>query len=69
VSTLYTELKYQGEKPLNYQYILNLKSEGQEGKINIFRRWVTVGGGRHKERVNDDEYGECTLYSYMKIEE
>jgi hypothetical protein len=26
-----------------------------------------VGG--HKEKVNECEYGECVLYSYMRIEE
>jgi hypothetical protein len=25
--------------------------------------------GRHKERVNEGEYGGCVLDSYMKIEE
>jgi hypothetical protein len=28
-----------------------------------------VGGGRHKEKVNEGEYGGYILYSYMKIEE
>jgi hypothetical protein len=25
--------------------------------------------GGHKEKMNEDEYGECIVYSYMKIEE
>jgi hypothetical protein len=28
-------------------------------------RW----GGRHKEWVNEGEYGECILYPYIKIKE
>jgi hypothetical protein len=28
--------------------------------------WEGVG---YKERMNESEYGECILYSYMKIEE
>jgi hypothetical protein len=28
-----------------------------------------VGGGGHKERENEGEYGRYILYPYMKIEE
>jgi hypothetical protein len=48
---------------------LILKNEGQEGKINLFLRWLPVGGDGHKERGNEDEYGGCVLYPYLKIEE
>jgi hypothetical protein len=40
---IYTDLKYQGETPLDYQYTL-LKNEGQEGKIGLFQKWVPVVG-------------------------
>jgi hypothetical protein len=33
------------------------------------RDWVPVGGGGHKERMNECEYGRHILYSKMKIEE
>jgi hypothetical protein len=26
-------------------------------------------GGRHKEKVDEGEYGGCILYSYIKTEE
>jgi hypothetical protein len=29
-------------------------------------QWESSG---HKERVNEDEYGGCVLYLYMKTEE
>jgi hypothetical protein len=41
-------------------------NEGLEDKTGPFWRWVSVGG--HKERVNENEYGGCILYSYKKIE-
>jgi hypothetical protein len=31
--------------------------------------WVQWEVGGHKERENEGEYGGCTLYPYMKIEE
>jgi hypothetical protein len=40
---IYTDLKYQAKTPLDYQYILK-KKEGQEGKIGLFKGWITVGG-------------------------
>jgi hypothetical protein len=39
------------------------------GETGLFQEWVPVGGGRHKEKVNEGEYGGYILYSYMKIEE
>jgi hypothetical protein len=54
---------------LDYQYTLNLKNEGQKGKINIFHRWGPVGRGGHKEMGSEDIYGGCIWYPYMKIEE
>jgi hypothetical protein len=65
---IYTDLKYQGETPLDYRYTLNLKNEGQEAKINLFQWWMPVGGGGHKERGNEGIYGGCVLHPYMKIE-
>jgi hypothetical protein len=38
-----------------------LKMKGRWGKIGLFREWVPVGGGRHKERGNEGEYGGCIL--------
>jgi hypothetical protein len=34
-----------------------LTNEGQEGRAGLFWGWIPVGGGRHKERVNEDECG------------
>jgi hypothetical protein len=45
------------------------KNEGQKGKIAFFWGWVPVGRGGNKERVIEDEYGGCILYSYTKLEE
>jgi hypothetical protein len=45
------DLMYQGKIPLDYHYILNFfKNEGQEGKINLFWRWVPVGRGFTRKR-------------------
>jgi hypothetical protein len=41
---IHTGLKQQGEISLDYQYTLNLKREGQEGKIGLFWGWVPKGG-------------------------
>jgi hypothetical protein len=49
-------LNYQGKTPLDYQHTL-FKNEGQEVKTGVFRRWVSVGGGGHMERVKEGEYG------------
>jgi hypothetical protein len=50
-------LKCKGRNPLGLS-IWSLKiHEGQ------------VGDGRHKEKMNEGEYGGCILYSYLKIEE
>jgi hypothetical protein len=51
---IHTCLKSQGETPVNYQYtpLHALKNEGQEGKIGLLGRVLTVRGGGHKERVN-----------------
>jgi hypothetical protein len=54
---------------LDYQYTLNLKNEWQEGKINLFQRWVLVGGGKHKERENESVNDGHFVYPYMKREE
>jgi hypothetical protein len=43
--------------------------KGRRVKYVFSGRWVSVGGGGHKERVNEGEYGGYVLYSYMKIEE
>jgi hypothetical protein len=45
------------------------KNEGQEAKIGLFQGCVPVRGGRHKERVIECEFGGCSLYPHMKIEE
>jgi hypothetical protein len=44
---------------LDYQYTLK---NGQEGKTGLFLRWVTVGQGGHKVRVNEGGYGGNILY-------
>jgi hypothetical protein len=46
-----------------------LKNEDQEGEINPFLGWMSVGGGGHKEGENEGVYSECILYPYMKIVE
>jgi hypothetical protein len=44
---IYINLKYQGETPLDYQYILSLKKNRRAGgKINLFQGRVPVGRGR-----------------------
>jgi hypothetical protein len=71
-NTIYTDLKYQGETPFDYQYTLNLKKEKKEErerKRSLFWGWIPVGGGGHKERQNEGEYGGCILHPYMEIEE
>jgi hypothetical protein len=55
--------------PWTFDTHLIFKNEGQEGKINLFQGWVSVGGGEHKKRGNESVYGGCVLYPYMKIEE
>jgi hypothetical protein len=35
----------------------------------VFSKDGTSDGGRHKERVNENEYGGCIMCSYMKTEE
>jgi hypothetical protein len=65
---IHTGLKYQGKTPLDYQYTLK-KIKGRRIKKGIFLRWISVGWGRHKEKLNEGEYGRYILYSYMKIEE
>jgi hypothetical protein len=35
----------------------------------VLSRMDTHGRRRQKERVKEDEYGECILYSCMKIEQ
>jgi hypothetical protein len=40
-----------------------------EGKNKSVLRWVSVGGVRHKERGNEDEYGGCILYPYVMLKE
>jgi hypothetical protein len=35
----------------------------------LFWEWIPVGGGGHKKRVNEGEYGGCIFYLYIKIEE
>jgi hypothetical protein len=48
---MYTDLKYQGETPLDYQYTLNfLKMKGSREKYFF-------SGGGHKERGNKGVYG------------
>jgi hypothetical protein len=42
---IYTDLKYQGKTPLDYQCALNLKNESQERKINLFWGWIPVEWG------------------------
>jgi hypothetical protein len=39
------------------------------GKTSLFWGWVPVEGGGLKETVNESEYGACSQYLYMKIEE
>jgi hypothetical protein len=65
---IYTGLKYQGETPLDYQYILNLKKMKGRRKQIFSRDGCQWEGGVHKERGNEGEYG-CIFYPYMKIEE
>jgi hypothetical protein len=35
---------------------------------HLFQRWVPMGWGGNKERVNEGEYGGCIFYSQMKVE-
>jgi hypothetical protein len=37
-------------------------------KISVFSGLLPVGGRKHMERVNEDEYCGYILYSYMKTE-
>jgi hypothetical protein len=53
---IHTDLKYKGKISLDYQYKI-FKNEGREDKIGLFWVWLPVGGGWHKERVNEGEYG------------
>jgi hypothetical protein len=66
---IYAGLKHHSETPLYYQYTHTQEKEGNEGKTGLFWAWVPVGRDGHKERVNGGEYGECILYSYMKIDD
>jgi hypothetical protein len=56
------------EKPPWTINIHVLKNEGQEGKTGLFYRWVPLGVGGDKERVNESEFCGGILYQYMKIE-
>jgi hypothetical protein len=42
-------------------HLIKKKNEGQEKKINLFQRWVSVEGGVSTERENKGEYGGCIL--------
>jgi hypothetical protein len=45
---------------------IHFKNEGREDKTGLVQMWVPVEG----RRVNGkDEYGPCTLYTCMKIEQ
>jgi hypothetical protein len=39
------------------------------GKTGLFQGEYQWKGVRQKERVNEGEYGDYILYSYMKLEE
>jgi hypothetical protein len=47
---------------------IHLNNEGQECKTAPVRGKVLVGRGGGIERVEEDEYGQCTLYTCMTIE-
>jgi hypothetical protein len=57
-------MKYHGEIPLSNEYTLK-KNEGQECKTGPMGEGARV----EKGRVSEGQYGCCTLYAYMKIEQ
>jgi hypothetical protein len=53
---------------MDYQYTLNFKNEGQDGKTNLFLGWGPVGGvGTRKGGMMVNMLG-CVLYSCVNIE-
>jgi hypothetical protein len=48
---------------------IHLRNEGQECKTDPMWGLVLVGGWRMTERVKESKYGQCTLYTYMKIKQ
>jgi hypothetical protein len=46
-----------------------LKNDGHEGKTQPVQVLLAVGGGEHKRRVKEGEYGESTMYSCIKTEQ
>jgi hypothetical protein len=65
---MYTDLKYQDNLALDYQYTLNQETCRAKGKIKYFLREMYSGTKVHEERGNEGDYGGCILYPYMKIE-
>jgi hypothetical protein len=65
---IYTSLKYQGKSLLTINIHLKKMNSRRENQV---QGWVSVGGGGHKERGNEGEYGVCILHlhSYMNTEE
>jgi hypothetical protein len=53
-----------GDNYLRRQWSQDLLFPGGKNK-SFPELWVPVGGGGHKERDNEGEYGGCVLYQYM----
>jgi hypothetical protein len=63
---IYSDLKYKGKTPLNYQNILDLKNEEENGKkscLGLGTSGRSVGTRKGTEGV----YVRCILYPYMEI--
>jgi hypothetical protein len=48
---------------------IHLKNKGQECKQVLLGSGLFVGGGGGIERLKDDEYGQCSLYTCMKTDQ
>jgi hypothetical protein len=58
---IFSNQKYQGKTPLDYQCTYNFLNEGQKEKINLFWGVCINGGGRAQ--------GNMRMRVYMKLEE
>jgi hypothetical protein len=48
---------------------MHLEKRRAGGLNRSFLGVSTSGRGGHKERLNENEYGDCILYLYIKIKE